>query len=181
MIKNQPSITAVEFLDLFPQIAPPLILTSESVNGFSHQNGILNEDAQRYIAEMSRVSLDELTEIIPCFKFVVNPSITGIVYWKGALMNYEYVLSTIDNEGRFVSNMVLAGTYSNGKTIITSAATIDESHIIHIVMGEQELSGSGYDPMKSKAYSVEVLPDGKIMSIIEDIPWEENTGGEAKI
>ena len=145
----------------FPIIEPPITLSEEVAHKFSSENKPL---PQKLIAEVfSRWdSFDEYTELVPCLQIKCDGPHYAIIYWKGSLMSYEYILATIDEEGILVSKKVIAGTLSNGHTVKTSVATIDEDSCIYSMVGEYVDGQKNYDPSHSSAYKFEILPDGNI-------------------
>jgi hypothetical protein len=84
-------------------------------------------------------------------------------------MNYQYVMATYDNKsGALIDVRVLGGTFSDGRVITRSIATIDDDWIIYVVSGQTEGSeDETYDARRSRAVEFELLADGKI---IEGMP-----------
>lgn len=145
----------------FPIIEPPITLSEEVTPKFSAENPPLS---QKLIAETFARwdKFDEYTELVPCLQLKVDGPFYAIVYWKGSLMTYEYILATLDEEGILINKKVIAGTISNGQTIKTSVATIDEDQCIYSMVGEQRDGAEEYNPTHSSAYKFEILPDGDI-------------------
>lgn len=149
-------------LNYFPIISPPLTLSEEVTYKFSSENKPL---PQKLIAETfaNWDSLDEYSELIPCCQLKSDGPYYTIIYWKGSLLTYEYILANIDETGVLISKRVIAGTISNGITVKTSVASIDENGIIYSMVGEGK-DPSKYDPTDSTGYAFEILPDGSIDS-----------------
>lgn len=119
-------------------------------------------------------NIDEYSEIVPCFQLKQDGPFFTIVYWKGSLLTYEYILANIDQNNILISKKIIAGTISNGLTVKKSVATIDENYGIYTMVGEQNLSERSYNPTHSSAYRFEIEPDGSISSSNEEKNlWEE--------
>ena len=148
-------------LKFFPIIEPPLTLSEEITHKFSSENKPL---PQALIAETFARwdTFDEYTELVPCLQIASEGPYYAIVYWKGSLLSYEFILATLDEQGILISKKVIAGTISNGQTIKTSVATIDEDSCIYSMVGEYKEELGEYDPTNSNAYKFEILPDGNI-------------------
>ena len=107
--------------------------------------------------------MDEYTEIVPCFQLPMEEDFLAIVYWKGSLMSYEYILATLASNGVLINKKVIAGTISNGATVKSSVATIDEDGCVFTMVGEYK-EGEQYNPQNSSGYRFEMLPDGTIQN-----------------
>ncbi len=153
------------FLGKFPEVRLPVVLNDEIHHEFSRHNdplpGLMIE---RFIAPLEDEPVDDLTEFIACFKIPDTGEFYAVVYWKAALLNYQYVLATFTKSGLLVDKRVIAGLYSDGKTLTTSVATIDEDWVIHVVSGQSDANSAHlYDASQSKMYELELLPEGKIV------------------
>ncbi|RMG86030.1 MAG: hypothetical protein D6714_04885 [Bacteroidetes bacterium] len=156
------------FLEQFPIIELPVILGDETHHLFSKNNEPLKPLLiEQYIAPIEGEMPDDLTEFVPCFKIPDTLDFHAIVYWKAGLMNYHYVMATFDKAGNLIDRRILGGTYSDGKTITKSVATIDADWMIYVVTGQIEGSDTVYDAASSKAFDLELLPDGRIVQSIE--------------
>lgn len=166
------SNSLVQLLDIFPEITPPITISEDSAVSFSSKNKPISlELIQEYFTVWD--NFDEYTEILPCFQLNV-PNYFGLVYWKGSLLSYEYILLILSKDGTLISKKVIAGTISNGQTIKKSVATIDENLSIYTMVGEQDVSDLSYNPTHSSAYKFEIEVDGTISSSQEEINlWEK--------
>lgn len=149
-------------LACFPPIDPPITLSEEVAYRFSRENKPL---PQKLIAELFSAwhKMDEYTEIVPCFQLPMEEDFLAIVYWKGSLMSYEYILATLASNGVLINKKVIAGTISNGATVKSSVATIDEDGCVFTMVGEYN-EGEQYNPQNSSGYRFEMLPDGTIQN-----------------
>ena len=156
--KYPPELEAL--LACFPPIDPPITLSEEIAYRFSRENKPL---PQKIIVELFAQwhKMDEYTEVVPCCQLATDGDFFAIIYWKGSLMSYEYILATLNPNGTLLSKKVIAGTISNGATVKSSVATIDEDNCVYTMVGEHK-EGEHYDPSKSSGYRFELLPDGTI-------------------
>ncbi|MCR9287311.1 MAG: hypothetical protein NXI23_08020 [Bacteroidetes bacterium] len=155
------------FLEKFPIIDLPITLSDDLHLTFSQNNEPLNPlMIQQYIAFIEGEEPDEFTEYIPCFKIPETLEFHAIVYWKASLMNYQYVMATFDKVGNMIDKRVLGGTFSDGKVVTKSLVTIDPDWMIYVVTGQLESVDITYDATQSRAFDLELLPDGKIVNSI---------------
>ena len=157
------------FLSYFSKEALPVTLSEENVTYFSSTNPPLPQDLiRRFIAQNTPYEDDEYTEYIPCCKIPKTDKMHAIVYWKGGLLSYEYVLATFSANGVLIDRKIIAGTKSDGKSIIKSIATIDENWIITVVVGQQDETQQLYDPSGSKNMTLELMATGEIIFSLEN-------------
>ncbi len=166
MKKNlPPEVEAL--LSYFPTIDPPLTLSEEIAYKFSANNKPLPQALiVEYFSKWEK--LDEYTELVPCCQLAFEEPFYAIIYWKGSLLSYEYILTTIKESGEVISKKVIAGTISNGQTIKSSVATIDEDACVYSMVGEKHVESKDFDPTNSSAFKFEILPDGNIHASQED-------------
>jgi len=167
-------------LEFFPSLDPPITLSDDVTVSFSAKNKALPQElVDKYFSVWEQT--DEFTEFIPCCRLEPNGTCYPIVYWKGTLMTYEFILLTLDAEANSISKKVIAGTISNGQSIKRSVATIDEDQCVYVVVGESDSQEKEYSAPNSKGFKFEILPDGKIESSQEETKlWEEAVSREAK-
>ncbi len=111
---------------------------------------------------------DEFTEFIPCFRLPKEEKFNAIVYWKGALLRYDFVLVTLDKNGELINKKSIASTIVNDNVIKKSVASIEPDLIINIIAG-QTLDGEEYDASMSKAFAMEILPTGEIIFAMDSL------------
>ncbi len=150
------------FLDFFPELELPITLNEEIHHLFSEKNKVLNQAAIQAFILPYEEEVDELTEFIPCFKIPETHDFHAIVYWKAELMSYSFTLASFSKSGVLIDRRVIAGTYSDGKRLTKSIATIDEDWTIFIVSGQSDHASSDYNAASSKTHQLELLPDGVI-------------------
>jgi len=167
-MKNRISTTLEELLAYFPLIEPPLTLSGKTIPSFSAQNRPI---PARLIEELFSKweSFDEYTEIIPCFQLDSKNDHFIIVYWKGSLLSYQFILMTLNKSAGVLSKKVIAGTLSNNQTVMESVAVIDEELNIFSVSGaSDDLSARKYNPEHSQSFRFEIDSDGSIHSFKEE-------------
>lgn len=165
-MKKTASITFDEFLQFFPELELPVTFSEDTHHDFSRNNDALPQVAiERFIQPLEGEEIDEFTEFVPCIRIGATYDFQAVVYWKAGLMNYQYKLATFDKNGNPLDFRVLAGTFTDGNTITRSYATIDEDWLINIVSGQTGVDDEeDYNATESKAFSLELLPDGKIVN-----------------
>lgn len=180
------SIRFDHFLEKFPELPLPITLGEDTHHHFSQQNDVLPQRMiEQFILPLEMTGLDdieaegegsaspkrsidlleeeELVEFIPCFKIPDTHDFHAIVYWRAGLMSYQYILVTFNKNGLVIDYSVIAGTYSDGKSLTQSVATITEDWEIVVVSGQGDVNHPDqYDAASSRATRYELLPDGKI-------------------
>jgi len=151
------------FLDIFPEVALPVTLTDEAARVFSQENGLIGQGLlEQFVLPFEEEAPDEFTEFVPCFRIPATRDFHALVYWRASLMKYQFILLTLDKEGRFIDQKTLAGTFSRENELWQSVATIDEDWEILVVSGRQS-DGEWYDASASTKNSMELLPEGHIV------------------
>lgn len=161
-------ISFAHFLKKFPELELPLILGEGAHHLFSKTNDPLsNEMILQFIQPYEKVSSDEFTEWVPCFKIPETHEFHAIVYWRAGLMDYQYVLMTYTKRGDLIDQRTIAGTFSDGKVLTQSVATLDEDWIISIASGQTDANQSQFNASANRAYQLELLPEGRIVNVVE--------------
>lgn len=160
-LKQPRKATFEQFLASFPEVPLPVILAEESHHIFAKKNDPLGATVIQQFLLPIEEEVDEYTEFVPCFRVPDTYDFHAIVYWKAGLMNYQYVLATFSKKAQLLDKKVIAGTFSDGKALTTSVATLDEDWLIYIASG-QSVDGQ-FDPTASTAHTLELLPEGTIV------------------
>lgn len=156
------------FVDFFPEIDLPVTLNDESLLDFSRENKPFTTLVlQQWIVPHDQ-EISDLTEYIPCFRLKDTADIFAMVYWRGDALKYEYIMVTFDKSGNLIDKKSIASTIVSDQSIKKSLATIDPDWIIHIVAGENFEPDHQYNSKQSRAFSMELLADGKIIFSLED-------------
>lgn len=163
--KNKVSIA--QFLEFFPVIELPVTLTTDLHHTFSQRNEPFPRPVlEQYLWPLEAQDVDVYTEFIPCFQLPNTYSFYAFVYWKAALLNYQYVLVSISEKGELIDKKVIAGTSSDGDSLTTSVTTIEDDFEILILSGHSHQQESDQFMGKhSKAVRMELLPEGQIVQL----------------
>ena len=150
-------ITLEQFIELFPLVELPVVLTEESILSFSSLNKTLPMAAiLDYILEEEE-EMDEFTEFVPCLSFAVSEDILAIVYWKGTLLSYDYFVMCIDlKRSKLISKKIIAGTKVLDNIIIKSNAVISPELEIEVLVNSYASSDQFY-PVQSISYHIEIM------------------------
>lgn len=153
-------------LSYFPDVELPITLTDDSLTHINAANDILPEALLIEVFSKYEENIDsEFLEIMPCFKLkMVDEKISAIVYWRGDLLRYEYILLTLHQDGSVIDKKVLCGTVIEGDIVKKSVANIDPDFGIHIVAGAYNSAITNtYDGSASQSFSMELLPTGELI------------------
>ena len=155
-----------QFLDYFPEVELPVTLTDESARDFSRHNEPLPPAViEQHILPLE-AEVDEWTEFVPCFRIPATYGFHALVYWRAGLMNYHFALATFTKEGALIDRQVIAGTISDGQTLLHSMAVMDEDWEILILSGTTGADATAsYNASTSKARKLEMMPDGRIIDL----------------
>jgi len=165
--QKAPKVSFGHFLEKFPEIKLPVILAEEAHHSFSQKNDPLPAImVEQFLLPIEQKETDEFTEFVPCLKIPETHDFHAIIYWRAGLMDYRYTLATFSKKGELIDKRVIGGTYSDGKTLITSVATLDEDWTIYIASGQSQQGQ--FDATESTAYQLELLPEGFIINLEED-------------
>jgi len=164
MMSNPLEPTFQDFLSFFPNIELPVTLTEESRFEFSKANKPFpGAVIDTYITPMEEIEADECTEYEPCLRFQVNDEIMAVIYWRGAVYNYEYILVTFNKHANMVSRKVIAGTKFTEQFIQQSVASLMEDFTINVAVGVKKTTDKDYEPQNSQSMSFEILSTGDII------------------
>ena len=157
-----------KILHYFPETELPVLISEDHLSEFE-----INSDPfpQVFIDEVLlewEKDADEFTEFIPCFRLPKEEKFNAIVYWKGALLRYDFVLVTLDKNRELINKKSIASTIVNDNVIKKSVASIEPDLIINIIAG-QTLDGEEYDASMSKAFAMEILPTGEIIFAMDSL------------
>lgn len=157
-----------KILHYFPETELPIIVSEDYLSDYE-----TNADPfpQVFIDEVLlewEKDADEFTEFIPCFRLPKEEKFNAVVYWKGALLRYDFIMVTLDKNGELINKKSIASTIVNDNVIKKSVASIEPDLIINIIAG-QTLDGEEYDASMSKAFAMEVLPTGEIIFALDTL------------
>ena len=164
--KGDQNVAFAHFIEHFPEVPLPVTLGDDSHHEFSRHNDPLPPRAiAQYIEPLEPPETEEeFTEYIACFRLPDAHEFIAVVYWRAHLMNYRYKLATFTKSGQLIDTQIIAGTFSDGKTLTKSVAIIGEDWEILIVSGQTEVGREEkYDASTSTTHQLELLPDGIIV------------------
>jgi hypothetical protein len=160
-----------DFLSLFPPAKLPVSITLDSYKTFEQVNDLIPIDlASEFIIQEDELPEEEFTEFLPCFQITsrADQEFISLVYWKAALMRYDYILATYTKSGIPISRQVIAGTSSDGKSINQKVATIETDGDVQVIQSTQDASDMRFDPSQTKEIYYELAPSGHISQLNEN-------------
>lgn len=161
--QQPPRIDFNQFVGKFPEVPLPVTLAEDSHHHFSKLNEPLPLLMVQQFLSPHEDEIDELTEFVPCLSIPQTYDFHAIIYWRASLMNYQYTLATFTKKGDLIDKKVIAGTFSDGKMLINSVATLDEDWVIYVASGKSQ--DGVFEPTQSTAYQLELLPEGIIIKL----------------
>jgi len=163
MSKAQSKMTFEDFLGYFPVIDLPVTFSEDTLADFSRSNRPFNQEAIYEFLARWEQDMDEFTEFIPCVKLPDAENYIGIVYWKGTLLKYDFILATFERNGILIERKAISSTLLDTEGVKKSMAHLTEDLIIHIIAGAIEGNQTNYQASSSQAFSMEILPSGEIL------------------
>jgi hypothetical protein len=157
------------FISYFPEVELPVILSDDSLTLISATNDVIPAHYLSQFVGAWEANLEsEFIEIVPCFKLTLeDKKVNSLVYWKGDILKYEFILVTFDEGGKLIDRKVLCGTLVEGSIIKKSVANIDIDKIIHIVASAYDTSSGEFSPASSQNFAMEIMPNGEIVFMKE--------------
>ena len=153
----------VNFLTKFPEVPLPITLRDDSHHDFEQNTPLSDEMIANFISRYEIAHTDEFTEYIACLSLpkAAKQPYQAVVYWKAALMQYDYVLATYSLDGNMIDKKAIAGTKVVDQAVQHTLATIDEKNVIFVAEGAAT-EGGQYDPNVTKTRRFEILENGRI-------------------
>lgn len=159
-----------DYLDCFPNIELPVTITADSRVEFAKVNKPFPQDIiETFLVPLEGEEIDEFTEFEPCFRFEGAHEFNAVVYWRGKIYAYEYLIVTYDRHNKVIARKSIAGSRYENEKILQSAANISEDHIISIVAGQQPADQPNYSAEMSQSMTFEILTTGDIIFSLQDI------------
>lgn len=148
-------------LRYFPEVSLPVTITSASQKAFFRENKPLPALLTAlFIDEWEGGPADEFTEYLPGFHFRLG-ALTGLVYWKAALMSYTYVLVLLDKQGQWTDRMVLAEWEVAPEGVRQGVALIQEDGSILMAESALEREDDLGDPTQTITERWQVTSEGR--------------------
>lgn len=154
------------FLEQFPVAELPITIGEDTVRTISKETQPLNRQIiEQYLMRYEDAAVnEEFTEFIACFQLPVQEQFIGLVYWRADLLQYHYVLVTLDAKtGEQIDRQVISGTSYNGSELIQSSAYLSEDLMVFVVSGQGKAADYDYSAAGSTANRFQVTDSGKIL------------------
>lgn len=151
-----------QILHYFPEVSLPVIVSDEYQSEYENNNDPFPQSFIDEIILEWEKEIDEFTEFIPCFKIPKQEKFYAVVYLKLGLLQYDFVMVTVDHNGQLISKKSIASTLVEGNTIKKSVASIETDLIINIIAG-QTTGSVDYDASLSRTFSMEIMHSGEII------------------
>lgn len=154
------------FLEQFPVAELPVTIGEETVREISKATQPLNRQiVDQYLMEFEEAAFnEEFTEFVPCFQLPVQEQFIGIVYWRADLLQYHYVLVTLDaRTGEMIDRKVIGGTSYDGEELTQSSGIITEDLMVFVVSGQGHAEDYDYEASGSTANRFQLSDDGRIL------------------
>jgi hypothetical protein len=155
-------------LHYFPETYLPVLVSEDHLSEYEAESDPFPQSFIDEILLEWEKEADEFTEFIPCFKLPKEDKFNAVVYWKGSLLRYDFMLVTLDKNGELINKKSIANTIVNELIIRKSVASIEPDLIINIIAG-QTMDGDEYDASMSKAFAMEILPTGEIIFAMDSL------------
>lgn len=156
-----------KILHYFAETELPIMVSEDYLSEFERINDPFPQAFIDEIIQEWEIEIDDYTEFIPCFKLPKQEKFQGVVYWKGGVLKYDFILVTLNLDGELINKKAISSTIVENNLIKKSIASIEKDLIINIIAG-QSIDGSEYDANESKAFAMEILPDGQIIFNLEE-------------
>lgn len=158
----KPHIT--EFIDLFPEMPLPISITHDTHYFFSKNNAPVSKLMHDHFLQVydGRDS-DAYTEYVACFRIPETFDIHALVYWRANLDGFEYIMISLDKQGKLIEKKIIGRMHMEGDQVIQSVINIEDDWIIYSVEGLTHNAGEPFDPSATKTTNFELLPDGQII------------------
>lgn len=157
-----------DFLGRFPEIELPITISQDTINDISKASKPLPpEMIAEYLVPLEEGQVnDEYTEFVACFQLPSPPNFTALVYWRADLLQYHYVLVTLEKKtGTLIDRRVIAGTTFVEGELTQSSAAIQEELTIYVVSGQGSADEYDYKASGSTATRLQLSEEGKIMEL----------------
>jgi hypothetical protein len=155
-------VTFNDFLKRFPEVAPPVTLRDDTNRDFEANDPLSDNMIAEYIGFYEPTHADDMTEYMAGFSLPKQENYRALVYWRAALLNYDYVLATYNPKtGKMIDKKAIAGTKVVGNQLRHTIATIDETNAIFIAEGT-DTEGGDYDANSTTARRFQIVESGII-------------------
>jgi hypothetical protein len=155
------------FLRFFPEVELPILLSEDLHHTFITENEPLPITLVEEFIHPNHPEFahDDMTEFVACFRLPNTVDFIALVYWKAALLEYEYVLVTYDMKGNRIDRQIIGGTKAQGGIVTQRVASIQENYEILIAIGEATYESNNttlFDATSGETYRLQIIGDGSI-------------------
>lgn len=156
-----------QFAQFFPKVELPITLHAEAHHAFSQHNQPLPQPCIEKWLINENEEPSPFVEYLPCFEIQNLEDCRGLVYWKADLLQYEYHLCTFDKESKLVQTKIIAGSKTNGDSIIQRIATIEEDGIILVAEGQSSVQHPNQEMQNRSDFHFEIMAGGDILQAFD--------------
>ena len=140
--KRENRITFHNFLNFFPPVELPYMITSDTQRLISpHHEPLSAEWMFEFVLGENDV-IDEFTEFMPCFSIPHTDDFLAIVYWEAGIDGTTYHLVTYAKSGVVIDKKKIAGTKYKQDGLMQMVCTIGEDLMISCVEGKLDAAGN---------------------------------------
>jgi len=157
-----PTPSFAEFIEFFPLLKPPFSLLPDLQQIPADPVPLPEILMDAYILPFEGDEVDEYTEYIPYGKISGTKNFHALIYWKAAVMQYEFILAIYSNEGDLLAHAIIGGLRSDNEGILHSVSVIHEDLTITIAEGFTSAEGDLQDNPNTYTYQMAIKPDGSI-------------------
>lgn len=130
------------FLELFQNLELPLPIRPDSYKDSpNNHTEIPIELAQKYLLTEDDETVDEYTEVMPFGKISHFKAFNCLIYFRGDLNGYKYILLTLDHEGNKIDRLQIAGTHYTANDLSNSVGLIEPDGTIIVQLGISSVGG----------------------------------------
>ena len=157
--------TFADFVGKFPSVTMPVTLGETSHHAFSTENDPLSEaEIVQFILPAEGIAeQDEFTEYVPCFSIAGTESLIALVWWKAALLQYDYSLATFTAKGELIDRKVIAHTQVENGGVSRAVVHINEEWEMTILEGSSPDGDLLFDGTSSRTRYLELMANGEII------------------
>jgi len=159
---NIPAARFTEFIDFFPPLELPISLLPDISLISTVTVPLPGALIDAFIMPFEGDEVDEYTEYIPYGKISGTKNFHALIYWKAAVMQYEFILAIYSNEGDLLAHAIIGGLRSDNEGILHSVSVIHEDLTITIAEGFTSAEGDLQDNPNTYTYQMAIKPDGSI-------------------
>ena len=158
-----------QILHYFPEVSLPVLLSDDHIREYEDNSDPFPQAFIEEVLMQWEKDADDYTEFIPCFRLPKSEKFDAVVYWKGGLLRYDFMLVTLDKQGMVISKKSIAGTLIQGDVISRMVASVETDLTVNIIAGQTNASDDDYDGTRSKVYTMEILEGGEIIFAGEEM------------